>query len=85
LTTLIGKFDGGPVGVESLAAALGEEADTLESVYEPYLLQEGYLQRTSRGRMATTAAYALLHLEPQGRAKAQGQQQPLALDPPSAP
>ena len=57
LTAIIDKFDGGPVGVESLAAAIGEESDTLEEVYEPYLLQEGYLARTSRGRVATQRAY----------------------------
>ena len=62
LQALVEKFGGGPVGVETLAAALGEEADTLEYVYEPYLLQEGYLQRTPRGRMATAHTYAALQL-----------------------
>jgi Holliday junction DNA helicase RuvB len=57
LLAIIEKFDGGPVGVESLAAALGEERGTLEDVVEPYLIQEGFLQRTSRGRLATRAAY----------------------------
>jgi holliday junction DNA helicase RuvB len=57
LTAIIDKFDGGPVGVESLAAAVGEEADTIEEVYEPYLLQEGFVARTARGRMATQRAY----------------------------
>ncbi len=57
LLTVIEKFDGGPVGIESLAAAVGEERGTLEDVIEPYLIQEGYLQRTSRGRVATRAAY----------------------------
>jgi Holliday junction DNA helicase RuvB len=57
LLAVIEKFDGGPVGIESLAAALGEERGTLEDVVEPYLIQEGFLQRTSRGRMATRAAY----------------------------
>jgi Holliday junction DNA helicase RuvB len=57
LLTVIEKFDGGPVGVESLAAAVGEERGTLEEVVEPYLIQEGFLQRTARGRMATRAAY----------------------------
>lgn len=56
LLTIIDKFDGGPVGIESLASALGEERDTLEDVYEPYLIQEGFLQRTARGRMATRIA-----------------------------
>ncbi len=57
LLTLIDKFQGGPVGIDNLAAAIGEEKTTLEDVYEPYLIQEGYLQRTSRGRIATRAAY----------------------------
>jgi Holliday junction DNA helicase RuvB len=57
LLAVIEKFDGGPVGIESLAAALGEERGTLEDVIEPYLIQEGFLQRTSRGRLATRAAY----------------------------
>jgi holliday junction DNA helicase RuvB len=57
LLTVIEKFDGGPVGVESLAAAIGEERGTLEDVIEPYLIQEGFLQRTARGRVATRAAY----------------------------
>lgn len=60
LVILLDKFGGGPVGVETLAAALGEESNTLESVVEPYLLQEGLLQRTPRGRMATQATYAAL-------------------------
>ena len=57
LLTIIEKFAGGPVGVETIAAAVGEERDTIEDVYEPYLLQEGLLQRTPRGRMATAHAY----------------------------
>lgn len=57
LMTLIDKFNGGPVGVESLAAAIGEEKTTIEDVYEPYLIQEGYLQRTARGRIASAKAY----------------------------
>ncbi len=57
LLAIIEKFDGGPVGIESLAAALGEERGTLEDVVEPYLIQEGFLQRTSRGRIATRSAY----------------------------
>jgi len=60
LGTIIDKFDGGPVGVESLAAVVGEESDTIEEVYEPYLLQEGFLARTSRGRVATQRAYTHL-------------------------
>jgi Holliday junction DNA helicase RuvB len=57
LLTIIEKFDGGPVGIETLSSALGEERDTLEDVYEPYLIQEGFLQRTSRGRMATRLSF----------------------------
>ena len=57
LLTVIEKFEGGPVGIESLAAAIGEERGTLEDVVEPYLIQEGFLQRTARGRMATRNAY----------------------------
>jgi Holliday junction DNA helicase RuvB len=57
LQTLIEKFGGGPVGVESLATALGEERATLEDVYEPYLIQAGYLERTARGRIATRLAF----------------------------
>lgn len=57
LQAVIEKFDGGPVGVESLAAAIGEERGTIEDVLEPYLIQQGYLMRTPRGRVATQAAY----------------------------
>jgi Holliday junction DNA helicase RuvB len=57
LLTLIEKFAGGPVGVETLAAAIGEEKDTIEDVYEPFLIQSGFIQRTPRGRMATALAY----------------------------
>jgi Holliday junction DNA helicase RuvB len=60
LAAIIDKFDGGPVGVESLAAAVGEETDTIGEVYEPYLLQEGFIARTSRGRVATQRAYTHL-------------------------
>jgi Holliday junction DNA helicase RuvB len=58
LLTIIEKFDGGPVGVDSLAAALSEERGTIEDVVEPFLIQQGFLMRTARGRMATRAAYA---------------------------
>ncbi|MCC6296976.1 MAG: Holliday junction branch migration DNA helicase RuvB [Pseudomonadales bacterium] len=64
LRSIIDKFDGGPVGVESLAAALGEERDTLEDVIEPYLIQQGYLARTARGRLATRLAYEHFGLRP---------------------
>jgi holliday junction DNA helicase RuvB len=57
LHAIIEKYDGGPVGIETLAAAVAEERDTLEDVYEPYLIQEGYLKKTPRGRMATRWAY----------------------------
>ena len=57
LLALIDKFGGGPVGVETLAAAIGEEADTIEDVYEPFLIQEGFLNRTPKGRVATPLAY----------------------------
>jgi Holliday junction DNA helicase RuvB len=60
LTLIVDRFDGGPVGLDTLAASVGEEADTLEEVYEPFLLQEGYLVRTPRGRVATPKAYAHL-------------------------
>src|SRR5277367_6591575 len=57
LEAILHKFDGGPVGVDNLAAAIGEERDTIEDVLEPYLIQQGFLQRTPRGRVATPAAY----------------------------
>ncbi len=64
LTAIIKHFGGGPVGLETLAAVIGEESVTLEDVYEPYLLQLGFLNRTPRGRMATPSAYAHLGLKP---------------------
>ncbi|SAI69204.1 Holliday junction DNA helicase RuvB [Bordetella ansorpii] len=68
LEAIVHKFDGGPVGVDSLAAAIGEERDTIEDVIEPYLIQHGYLQRTSRGRMATRTTWQHLGLAvPAGR------------------
>jgi len=63
LSTLIEKFDGGPVGIETLSSALGEERDTLEDVYEPYLIQEGLIQRTPRGRVATQSGYRHMGIE----------------------
>lgn len=63
LRTLIEKFSGGPVGVETLAAAIGEEKDTIEDVYEPFLIQAGFVQRTPRGRMATVLAYEHFGIE----------------------
>jgi len=62
LEAVIHKFGGGPVGVENLAAAIGEERDTIEDVIEPFLIQQGYLQRTPRGRVATAIAYRHLGL-----------------------
>jgi len=64
LMTIIEKFEGGPVGIDSLAAALGEERDTLEDVVEPFLIQQGFLVRSARGRMATKAAWRHFGLEP---------------------
>ena len=64
LRTICDKFDGGPVGLSTLAIAVGEEPDTVEDVYEPYLLTEGLIKRTQRGRTATRAAFAHLGLEP---------------------
>jgi Holliday junction DNA helicase RuvB len=64
LSIMIEKFDGGPVGVETLSAALSEERDTIEDAYEPYLLQIGFLQRTPRGRVATRPAYEHLGFDP---------------------
>ena len=64
LETIIVKFGGGPVGVSSLAVAVGEEPDTIEEVYEPYLIMEGYLNRTSQGRVATELSYKKLGLRP---------------------
>ncbi|MGE4232621.1 MAG: Holliday junction branch migration DNA helicase RuvB [Bacteriovoracia bacterium] len=63
LSVLIHKFDGGPVGIESLSAALGEETGTIEEVYEPFLIQEGFLQRTPRGRLASKKSYQLFGLK----------------------
>src|SRR5690606_22091973 len=71
LLTIIEKFDGGPVGADSLAAAMSEERGTIEDVIEPYLIQQGFIQRTPRGRMATQFAYRHFGLKP--RAAAGGQ------------
>jgi Holliday junction DNA helicase RuvB len=68
LSTIIEKFDGGPVGIESLAAAVGEERGTLEDVIEPFLIQQGFLMRTARGRMATRSAYLHFGLKVPDRA-----------------
>ncbi len=63
LDALIHKFDGGPVGIKNLAVSVGEEADTLEEVYEPYLIQQGFIKRTSKGRIANPIAYKHLKAE----------------------
>ncbi len=70
LHTIIEKFNGGPVGLDTIAAAISEEADTIMDVYEPYLLQLGFLHRTPRGRVTTRAAYEHLGVPPHGRAPA---------------
>jgi Holliday junction DNA helicase RuvB len=66
LGTLLHKFQGGPVGIGSLAVAVGEEGGTIEEVYEPYLIQEGYLKRTPQGRVATPLAYERFGLKAPG-------------------
>jgi Holliday junction DNA helicase RuvB len=66
LETIVQKFGGGPVGLGSLAVAVGEEPDTLEEVYEPFLIMEGYLNRTPQGRVATELSYKVLGLKPPG-------------------
>lgn len=68
LEAIVHRFDGGPVGIDSLAAAVGEERDTIEDVIEPYLIQHGYLQRTPRGRIATQTTWRHLGLQPRGTA-----------------
>jgi Holliday junction DNA helicase RuvB len=71
LLTIIDKFGGGPVGLDTIAAAISEESDTIEDVYEPFLIQNGFLNRTPRGRVATPAAYQHFHRSapelPQGK------------------
>ncbi|MFB3144291.1 MAG: Holliday junction branch migration DNA helicase RuvB [Candidatus Methylomirabilales bacterium] len=67
LQTLIGKFDGGPVGLETLAVAVGEEKDTIEDIYEPFLIQSGFLARTPRGRTATRLAFDHFGFTPKAR------------------
>ena len=73
LSTIIDKFKGGPVGLNSIAASAGEEAETIEEVYEPYLIMEGFIKRTARGRVATERAYT--HF-----GRIQGNQNPLQGD-----
>ena len=62
LEAIIDNFNGGPVGIETLSATVNEEVETIEDVYEPYLLQEGYIKRSSRGRIATEKAYKQLNI-----------------------
>jgi len=73
LETIINVYNGGPVGLETLAATIGEEAVTIEDVYEPYLLQIGFLSRTLRGRCATKLAYDHLGIPYRNNAENQGQ------------
>jgi Holliday junction DNA helicase RuvB len=67
MSTIIDKFSGGPVGLSTIATACGEEAETIEEVYEPFLIQEGYIKRTARGRLATELAYKHLNRKQPGR------------------
>ena len=69
LEAIIYKFSGGPVGLKTLAVAVGEEADTIEEVYEPYLVQEGYLKRTLKGRVATKHAFQHLGVSPKEKSQ----------------
>lgn len=69
LLAIIKKFNGGPVGVEAISSAIGEEVSTIEDVYEPYLLQKGLLKRTSRGRVVTQKGYDVLHITPNNEKK----------------
>ena len=68
LEAVVHRFDGGPVGLDNVAAAIGEEPGTIEDVIEPYLIQQGFLQRTPRGRVATLAAWRHLGVAPPQRA-----------------
>jgi len=68
LSTIVEKFKGGPVGLTTIATAVGDEAETIEEVYEPFLIQEGYIKRTSRGREATDIAYKHLKIPRPGKA-----------------
>ncbi|MCP1726397.1 Holliday junction DNA helicase RuvB [Natronospira proteinivora] len=73
MLSIIEKFDGGPVGVDSLAAAIGEERGTIEDVIEPYLIQQGFMKRTARGRMATSSAWLHFGLKPPGHRPGEGE------------
>ena len=80
LLTMIDKFDGGPVGIDNLSAAIGEERHTIEDVLEPYLIQQGYIMRTPRGRVVTRHAYLHFGLNVPGRLGEALQSGPPALD-----
>ena len=67
LYAIIKKFNGGPVGIESIASSIGEEVTTIEDVYEPFLIQNGYIKRTNRGRLATKKAYDHLKINREER------------------
>ena len=67
LAAIVEKFKGGPVGITTIATAVGEDSDTIEEVYEPFLIKEGFLQRTPRGREVTELAYRHLHRIPESR------------------
>jgi Holliday junction DNA helicase RuvB len=67
MMTILGKYRGGPVGVNTIAASISEEAETIEEVYEPYLIQLGFLNRTPRGRVATELAYEYFNVKPKPR------------------
>jgi Holliday junction DNA helicase RuvB len=67
MNTILDKYRGGPVGVNTIAASISEEAETIEEVYEPYLIQLGFLSRTPRGRMATAEAYEYFKVKPKLR------------------
>jgi Holliday junction DNA helicase RuvB len=75
LRTIVDKFNAGPVGLNTIAAAVGEEAETIEEIYEPYLVKEGYLERTPRGRVATDLTIRHLGLDPSSRGRRTGQRQ----------
>jgi Holliday junction DNA helicase RuvB len=69
LQTIIEKYQGGPVGIGTIAVAVGEEGETIEEVYEPYLIQQGFIKRTPRGRTVTALAYEHLNLKPDNQAR----------------
>ena len=66
IDAIVNKFNGGPVGIKTIATACGEEANTIEEVYEPFLVQEGYIKRTQKGRVSTERSYNHLGINPKG-------------------